>query len=1016
MDRCLKDKAHFIIAQTIWNNKNGKAVFAEQVFDRCQKKFQDEINRELYKLIEQGGGGGTGKDGKTPVLKAGDVTSIPYGSEPTFKLVYEEDNTEGNPVYRMDLGIPQGKPGEDGDDGDDGISPTLRLTEQGIEVSYDKGGTWNLLVPISEFHVTNNITNEYVNNPDEEDITVIDNKLKFADKEYNLSEFSGLGRVYLRKNIVNGKNILAYNAFNSSSTIYHIQYDYDLDGRTVVVPNNCVLLFEGGNLTNGKLVGNKTSYITKELDVECENIINIKYKDIFDSLSLDNIDFDNNNIYIKANKALNINPKHNVLDFKDIVININNDDNTNKRIIVNSNNIDSISICNLNIKGDSIKDSQGKYYNTDNGRSCLYLENFNRINIYNVNISNVRGDAILFMNCDNTVISNVHITYFTYCAIRGEYLNIIISNSYIKGLVDDDNNVINEGLGAGISVNKGTKCIVSNNIITNIHDTGIQINGFLQAEAIGNIVDTFGKDGIKIMCSPVYLNGGYVERGIISNNIIKNKFEGKVTGSSYIVVSNCLNGIIANNATIKGTNEKDGSYDFWYSVSYTIDNEDTLIDNRIQIFNNKLHNNILVRGCKNVTIDNNNFDGYIGGYFLHEDWELFITNNTSGINACSYSFLVIENTNNKGRCYVNHNNITFSDNKRIVLPNCEIIELIDNIFKNVSSSVIAFNAGNIDKFIFNNNTIFKTITDNAVLIYNYATINKVEVNNNTINKATDLNTPLSSIISNYANIGYLICKNNICNKILIFNVINLVSYVGQYSNVSTYPANGKLYEIINVYPNILCYYNGTNWIDLHGDFAGLIRVGNSSNRPENPNLGFQFWDNTVKKPIWWNGTEWITYPDSGGGGGGADGKTPVMQIGNVTTVDAGEAATANVRQDGTDVSGNPIYKIDFGIPRGSNGTNGNDGIDGKTPVFETGTITTLAPDQPATCTITKTGDDPQGNPIYRVDVGIPKGDTGAPGDTPSLDGYATETWVTTQINNTVGIINASLDNINGEIV
>jgi hypothetical protein len=150
-----------------------------------------------------------------------------------------------------------------------------------------------------------------------------------------------------------------------------------------------------------------------------------------------------------------------------------------------------------------------------------------------------------------------------------------------------------------------------------------------------------------------------------------------------------------------------------------------------------------------------------------------------------------------------------------------------------------------------------------------------------------------------------------------------------------------------------------------------------------------------------------------GGGGGADGKTPVMQIGNVTTVDAGEAATANVRQDGTDVSGNLIYKIDFGIPRGANG---DDGYDGKTPVFETGTITTLEPNQLATCTITKTGDDPQGNPIYKVDVGIPKGDTGAPGATPSLDGYATEEWVTTRITNTVGIINASLDNINGEIV
>ena len=93
----------------------------------------------------------------------------------------------------MDLRIPQGKPGEDGDDGDDGISPTLRLTEQGIEVSYDKGNTWNLLIPISEFHVTNNITNEYINNPDEEDITVVDDKLKFKDKEYNVTTVAAGG-------------------------------------------------------------------------------------------------------------------------------------------------------------------------------------------------------------------------------------------------------------------------------------------------------------------------------------------------------------------------------------------------------------------------------------------------------------------------------------------------------------------------------------------------------------------------------------------------------------------------------------------------------------------------------------------------------------------------------------------------------------------------------------------------------------------------------------------------------
>ena len=120
MDRCLKDKAHFIIAQTIWNNKNGKAVFAEQVFDRCRKLFQNEINDELYKLIEEGGGGGQGKPGKTPVLKAGTITVLPNDSQPTFALVYEGNNDEGNPVYRMDMGIPQGKDGKDGKNGTDG--------------------------------------------------------------------------------------------------------------------------------------------------------------------------------------------------------------------------------------------------------------------------------------------------------------------------------------------------------------------------------------------------------------------------------------------------------------------------------------------------------------------------------------------------------------------------------------------------------------------------------------------------------------------------------------------------------------------------------------------------------------------------------------------------------------------------------------------------------------------------------------------------------------------------------
>lgn len=40
-----------IIGQTIFNNKGGKAVFAEQVYDRKTNQFQEVINEELRKAI-----------------------------------------------------------------------------------------------------------------------------------------------------------------------------------------------------------------------------------------------------------------------------------------------------------------------------------------------------------------------------------------------------------------------------------------------------------------------------------------------------------------------------------------------------------------------------------------------------------------------------------------------------------------------------------------------------------------------------------------------------------------------------------------------------------------------------------------------------------------------------------------------------------------------------------------------------------------------------------------------------
>lgn len=85
------------------------------------------------------------------------------------------------------------------------------------------------------------------------------NQIQFSDKEYDTSAFSGLGRVYLRKNISNGKNILTQDMVNKPNTRYIIQYDYNLNGEEITIPEGCVLDFQGGSFKNG--------IITKEVTI-----------------------------------------------------------------------------------------------------------------------------------------------------------------------------------------------------------------------------------------------------------------------------------------------------------------------------------------------------------------------------------------------------------------------------------------------------------------------------------------------------------------------------------------------------------------------------------------------------------------------------------------------------------------------------------------------------------------------------------------------------------------------------
>ena len=183
------------------------------------------------------------------------------------------------------------------------------------------------------------------NNPDNEDLVQeLDENtqkevLKFADKEYSEASFSGLGRVYLRKNISASKNILTQAMVSKVNTRYVVQYDYDLNGAEITLPKGCVLDFQGGKFRNGILVGNKTKlddnlvgifdkvkfsgdwqiknistkmFVNLNYENSLKEIVNLSSEDIYNEIEIDNHGYMYNIVFANENEsALNI--KSNIL-------------------------------------------------------------------------------------------------------------------------------------------------------------------------------------------------------------------------------------------------------------------------------------------------------------------------------------------------------------------------------------------------------------------------------------------------------------------------------------------------------------------------------------------------------------------------------------------------------------------------------------------------------------------------------------------------------------------------------
>ena len=229
--------------------------------------------------------------------------------------------------------------------------------KKGLLISFiDTNKEWKLYQFKGELSQFNNYTlwddifslEKYIINsllPDEEDITITDkdfngnSKLKFKDKKYDPSIFSGMGHKILRKNIVRRVNddgtidyinYLSANEFSDSNTIYEIKYDFDLNDKTIQLLENCTLYYNGGSLNNGSIVCNNTILegTINNNNIQLQGIytsLDIELNKIKDSIKNVKVNVDEEDITLNNNNELSFKDRSSENGMGYIIIRKDND-------------------------------------------------------------------------------------------------------------------------------------------------------------------------------------------------------------------------------------------------------------------------------------------------------------------------------------------------------------------------------------------------------------------------------------------------------------------------------------------------------------------------------------------------------------------------------------------------------------------------------------------------------------------------------------------------------------------
>ena len=762
------------------------------------------------------------------------------------------------------------------------------------------------------------------NLPDGEDIMTTGGDapvLKFANKKYIPGNFSGSGRVFLRKNIVNGKNVLTQDMIpiDGKNTIYIIQYDYDLNSSTITIPENCILRYEGGSLNNGNIVGDFTSFIFNYKYSNTLNVTRINIagdaNSVYNILSLNDVLIKDGVVNVDNQITIDGKSGNAKLDFKNVKFKLKNNAK-NKIKITNFNNL---VISNLSVIGDSINDSSGKPYNTDASLSAVLISEMNNVVLKDSFIGNVRGKGVDFLKCKNCTVINTNIEKSTYTNIGSDscdYVSFI--NCTLIGLGDRGSVEENKGYGAGISINAGYKAYVRNNIIKGVSDTAIQCNGFVYSYLLYNIIDGFGKDGIKAMRSPVFDENGVSEYALLQGNVIMRKFEGKSDGSFYIGTSDVLCADIKDNYTIGGVAPKDNGNDYnWSTCIYQVRQSIKADAKRsCSIINNVFHSKISLHCGDNIIVTNNkaklfeivgspdygcNIDSLDCSYnsFENELSNSYWVFNLIGL-VCKNCAFGHNNINIKSTILYctncNFDDFVFSDNVIVTLQSLFVLKATETDFGKIKKMEIKNNKYDgftlptgfyspistsgeihIDLYVVRNNVFTTTRPTQLDIDGTEYSIDNCISENNMVNESMFYlyNTRMKGLIKRYINkvkikfisstmpVIPLAVQGDAFEAISAKDRIECVfNGVNWYSDSVIYTGDdspfSEILHITRILDGKRQIYNGSNWVDDNGYTKKIIYVGTTSQRPTTEvKKGFVYFDISKNIPIWWTGNKWV---------------------------------------------------------------------------------------------------------------------------------------------------------------